>query len=352
MLIPRYWSRASAHATTPQGKHLHLHAWRGSRSDPAEAQALAQEAVERMTARVQAGEGFPERYTYGDRPLREEVVREMAGATDDAPDAALTRNAYGALVLNAARLFFIDVDAPGADAPPSSARAEPSPSYSSPSPSRSVVWSILDRVMGRPASEAIPQPLLGIAEGILGPSSAAAPSPTASAASPSGTSSAPASSPSAAPGATAGALDRLRRWVAAHPGWRVRVYRTHSGLRYAVTHAPFSPTDGEAEEVMRALGADPQYVRLCGAQKSFRARLTPKPWRVGMENPPVRFPYESPADESAMRAWDVRYDRASAGSATCQLLEEMGTGTEHPELAELVRLHDEHTRATSGLPLA
>lgn len=312
MLIPRYWSRADSQATTPDGKRVHFHVWRGSRSDPAEAESLAREAVGRVASRIERGEGFPERYAYGDRPLREEVIREFPGATDAIPDAALTRNSYGALVLNAARLFFIDVDVPR----PRPA-AQPSP-----------VWSLLDRLLGRPAAEALPGPLRPVLEGILGPASATAPADPAEA-----------------------ALERLRRWIGGHPDWRVRVYRTHSGLRYAVTHAPFGPTDAEATAAMSALGADPQYVRLCRAQKSFRARLTPKPWRVGMENPPARFPYEG-GEEGAMREWEARYARASEGFATCALLEELGSGAEHPDAGPLLRLHDEHARVGSGLPLA
>jgi len=313
MLIPRYWSRAESQATTPTGKRIQFHVWRGSRTDTAEADALARDAVERIAARIQRGEGFPERYAYGDRPLREEVVRELPGGTDSAPDAAITRNSYGALVLNAARVFFIDVD------------VEPTP----PAPQPSSLWSMADKLLGRSAKDALPASLRTMAEGILGPSSASAPGDPAG-----------------------GPLERLRGWIAARPDWRVRVYRTHSGMRYLVTHALFSPTEGESLTVMRALGADPQYVRLCAAQKSFRARLTPKPWRVGMENPPARFPYESPEDESAMRQWEARYARASEKFASAALVEELGGGSEHPDAAPLVRLHDEHTRAGSGLPLA
>jgi hypothetical protein len=103
---------------------------------------------------------------------------------------------------------------------------------------------------------------------------------------------------------------------------------------------------------MATLGADPQYVKLCQVQKSFRARLTPKPWRIGMENPPVTFPYESAADEAAMRAWESRYEAASQGHATCRFVEEMGGGGEDPQVTALRILHDDRTRATSGLPLA
>lgn len=321
MLIPRFWSRAESQAVTPDGKSVRFHVWRGSRTSTAEAQTLADEAVARVAERIRRGEGFPERYTYGDRPLREEVVRELPGSAGaEPPDAAITRNSYGALVLNAARAFFIDVDVPRDDAPPA-----PSPAAS---PAASL-WGVLD-------SLPLPGALRSIADSFR---------PPAGSGSGAGGSSGPAD-PAAA------ALDRLRRWVDSHPGWRVRVYRTYAGLRYLVTHAPFSPTDAEAQATMRALGTDPQYIRLCQVQKSFRARLTPKPWRIGMPNPPVRFPFESPADEREMRDWESRYALASQNRATCHFIEELGSGTEHPDIAPLRELHDEQTRAISGLPLA
>lgn len=77
MLIPRHWYRFDS-----------------------EAQRLAAEAVERIAARIRRGEGFPERYAYGERPLREEIVQELPSAGAGEPDAAITRNSYGALVLN------------------------------------------------------------------------------------------------------------------------------------------------------------------------------------------------------------------------------------------------------------
>lgn len=332
MLIPRYWSRAESTATTPDGKFVRFHVWRGSRSSAAEAQALAQEAVGRVADRVSRGAGFPERYTYGDRPLREEVISEFAagaaGATVDAPDAAITRNSYGALVLNAARAFFIDVDVDASDRPRSSASSSSSMASGDP------------MAAARELVDALPLPggVKSILGGLFGskPSQPAAPPPP----------------PPAPADPASAALDRLRRYVASHPEWRVRVYRTSAGLRYLVTHDVFSPTDPATQAAMTALGADPQYIKLCQVQKTFRARLTPKPWRIGVENPPVGFPYEGPGQEAQMRQWEARYDAASAGRATCRFMEEIGTGAEHPDVAPLRELHDEHTRATSGLPLA
>ncbi|WP_420130077.1 hypothetical protein [Longimicrobium sp.] len=331
MLIPRYWSRAESTATTPSGKFVRFHVWRGSRSSEAEAQTLAREAVGRVAERIRAGAGFPERYAYGDRPLREEVVGEFpAAATADAPEAALTRNAYGAVVLNAARVFFIDVDVERDDNPRAGSPESRGSSMASGDPIAAA----------RELVDALPLPggVKSILGGLFGsrPAQPAAPPPP----------------PPAPADPASAAMDRLRRWVASHSEWRVRVYRTHSGLRYLVTHALFSPTDPQAQEAMAALGADPQYITLCQVQKSFRARLTPKPWRIGMENPPVTFPYESAADEAAMREWESRYEAASRGRATCRFVEEMGGGTEHPQVTALRTLHDDRTRATSGLPLA
>ena len=336
MLIPRFWSRADSQATTPDGKRIEFHLWRGARGSLAEAEAAAAEAARRMAARISQGQGFPERYTYGDRPLREEVVRELpAGAGAEGPDAALTRNSYGALVLNAARVFFIDVDhgTGGEDEP--AAREQAGSPGGAPD-----LWGMAEKLLGKQTTDAVPPQVRSVLKGIFGGSRSepAAPAPTPPPAAPQG-------------GRGAASIATLRQWLTSHPDWRVRVYRTHSGLRYLVTHALFGPNEADAQQTMRALGADPQYIQLCSAQKSFRARLTPKPWRIGMETPPVRFPYESPADERAMRDWEARYNAASSGYATCEFVEELGGGTEHPEVAPLRALHDEHARATSGLPL-
>src|SRR5687768_3784857 len=231
MLIPRYWSRAESTATTPAGKFVRFHVWRGSRSSPAEAQTLAQEAVGRVAERIRSGAGFPERYAYGDRPLREEVISEFAGgaagATVDAPEAAITRNSYGALVLNAARAFFIDVDVDASDRPQPTGSSSSSAAGADP------------MAAARELVDALPLPggVKSILGGLFGSKPAARPA-------------APPPPPPAPSDPASAAMDRLRRWVASHPEWRVRVYRTSAGLRYLVTHDVFSPTDPAAQQAM------------------------------------------------------------------------------------------------------
>ncbi len=204
--------------------------------------------------------------------------------------AVLTRNAYGARILNAARVLFIDVDL-----------AEPL---------RSLV--LLRRLAHVLFRRLIPPP--------RDPATAA--------------------------------LSRLREWIVEHPDWGVRVYRTRSGLRYLVTHAPFEPGSTPSEVAMEYLGCDPRYVQLCRSQKSFRARLSPKPWRCGVGPPPVRYPWTDESEERAMRAWEAQYALSTEGWATCALLDVLGNESIDLAVRPVVALHDELTRADSGFPLA
>lgn len=60
-----------------------------------------------------------------------------------------------------------------------------------------------------------------------------------------------------------------------------RVYQTHSGCRVICTSLalPWEEMGWAATCFMRFLRSDPNYMELCGVQKCYRARLTPKPWR-------------------------------------------------------------------------
>ena len=93
------------------------------------------------------------------------------------------------------------------------------------------------------------------------------------------------------------------------------------------------------------------YVRLCRMQESFRARLTPKPWRCGFYKPFVLFPFETPAQEADFRQWESKYNDKAAQYSTCRFLIAFGASAA-PEFASLVAYHDQETKASSGLPLA
>ena len=289
MKFLRYWAKASAKATAPDGRTLAFACWRGSDRSLDDAQTSARMAAEEVAARA-AQSGEPTRgYLYGERPIREEVVREIASG-DGGPAAVITRNSFGCLVLNTARVLFVDVDLPPARLAASAGG-----------------W--LARLLGRRGQ-------------------------------------------GSNDGAEAQALERLDAWVRAHPGVGFRAYRTRAGLRYLGTSGVFEPASAAAEALLEALGCDPLYVRLCRAQRSFRARLTPKPWRCGVVRPPSRFPHESAEREEAFRRWLERYEALSVRFATCAHVSTVGVEGVHGEVEPILRLHDEATRAASGRALA
>lgn len=103
MNFPQFWARGAS-----QG----FSCWRWSDKSVAEAQSLADEAARQLADRF-AHEDFPPKHGgyYPDRPFREPVIQEIK---DDRGEraAVVTRNAYGCLVLNTARVMFVDVDLP------------------------------------------------------------------------------------------------------------------------------------------------------------------------------------------------------------------------------------------------
>jgi hypothetical protein len=147
-------------------------------------------------------------------------------------------------------------------------------------------------------------------------------------------------------------LARVRRWCAAHRDVGVRLYRTAAGYRLAVVDRVMQANGPRARQMLEELGADPLYRRLCDVQECFRARLSPKPWRIGMGAPPGRFPFADAAAEERYRAWQREYEAAAPAYATCRLVESHGPTAVHEDLAPLVKLHDSLTGCQSELPLA
>ncbi len=128
-----------------------------------------------------------------------------------------------------------------------------------------------------------------------------------------------------------------------------RLYRTAEGWRVIVACEGLAPTSAKMADIFAFLHADPLYSALCAWQQCWRARLTPKPGRLGarLGRYPRRQSSETPAEGEA--AWLAAYEAASEGYAVCRLVESFGKPLTHP----LVAWHDERTRAREdGLPLA
>jgi hypothetical protein len=283
MNFPKYWAR---------GTHEGVHCWRWSNLGEVDAQAQADAAARALAARLADNQLPRARHDYyGDRPLRETVLREFPGR-DGAPAAIVTRNGYGCLVLNAARALFVDVDRPD-------------------SSMRKVRGSggLFDRLFGRRTK---PDP----------------------------------------PEETEAALEPLRRWQQSNPAWSWRIYRTRAGYRLLATHDLFEPESSVVGRVFDSLGADPLYCRLCRSQQCFRARLTPKPWRCGCR--PARHGWfgKNVDLERGFGVWQRGYEKASSRYATCRFIRTEGSAPIHADLSELIAFHDETSRAMVDAPLA
>lgn len=148
---------------------------------------------------------------------------------------------------------------------------------------------------------------------------------------------------------------RITQFSQDHPDWHLRLYRTPAGLRLLAMHRTFDPVEPAVDACFDALGADPVFKYMCRNQHCFRARLTAKPWRIGVEGHmrprPGVWPI-NPERMPARNAWIARYEAAALGYAACEFIEAIGSSSVDPQAQAVQELHDALCRATSGLPIA
>ena len=270
MKIPRYWVARTLHEN---GADIHFKA---GGDTPAEAEAELERKIA-ICRRCQAGDlsAKPKRSADYAQPICEEV-RETIDERN-----MVTRNRYGALVLNSEELLFLDVD------------FVPRP-----------FGEFFRRLFGAPPSDSRDRLLARI--------------------------------------------ENLRR----KPLYRevgIRVYQTKAGFRLLLAKPGLRTLDSpEMDRIFRDFNADWLYAELCRKQQCFRARLTPKPSRLGMESARrFRFPYAE-AEREAMAAWLAEYERRSADYAVCRLIAQFGKKFTGPA----IEYHDRMTKADRHLPLA
>ena len=140
------------------------------------------------------------------------------------------------------------------------------------------------------------------------------------------------------------------RQLAATPKYQnygFRIYETYQGARVIVSGRDFDPRAVEAKRIMDEFHCDPLYTRLCVKQGCYRARLTPKPYRMKMKAYKVRFPREGIDPE--FEQWLANYERESRSFNVCRFIEQVGA---HHPANDVVHLHDDITGANYRQPLA
>ncbi|HET8617188.1 MAG TPA: hypothetical protein VFL94_16830 [Actinomycetales bacterium] len=301
MQIPRFWVKDEGADVDPSGRQWHLTVWGWSSSSLADAAEVARDRLGQALEKVRRGERLTGGY-YPRLPLREETLRRVEQNGDEV--AGVTRNRYGAEVLNTDRVLIADVDR---DLEPKAAALD-------------VVREVGKR-LGRLFGGKVPM------AGQLEPKPQLSPEQEA--------------------------VAEVSEWAARHPSYGVRVYRTFAGLRVIVTGSGAPPSSELARRILTELGSDPLYVELCTQHDTYRARLTPKPWRAGWRAPSVRWPYESQGARGEFAAWLSGYERASHDRSTCRLIATYGPQPLPGSAdAAIVTLHDDVTRASDGTPLA
>lgn len=284
MRIPPYWAKGGFEGTTPEGKPWQGWAWGWSFESADRAIKTGRERARRAFDAMTAGDRAQrDRYDYLDSPMREEIVQVLGPEID--PVAIITRNRYGALVLNAPSMCFADIDFP-------------------PPPPRTLMQRLFGG--GKMEPEQIERQT----------------------------------------------VERVMAWAKDYPTYHFRLYRTAAGLRLLVTNRLVDATSSATAELLESLGTDPLYIKLTRRQECFRARLTPKPWRCGMDLPPNRFPWDDPDDEIKYRRWQVAYEAKSRGFGICRLIDSVGEDAQDEAIKIVIALHDHWACQEPGKPLA
>lgn len=335
MFIPRYWSEASCCERIPDRRQITVRRFGWSSTSQADADVHARQRVEEALAVLREGgpralRGFTRRerkvaYAGSDGfPIREEIVREW----DDA-GIVVTRNSYGALCLNTTQAMFVDVDRP-----------EPHVG------SYGCLGALLGAILGGTGG-----PLLlganwiysaGIGMIVLSVVAAVSRQVRERC-------------DLRARAPVQWAIGRCRAWCESRPDWCVVVYETPAGARLLPVHATFDAGDESVFEFMSFLRADPLYQRMCRLQQCFRARVSPKPWRAGVQQhfrTGGTWPVMDPGKLAVRAEWVRGYEQATRDFASCRLAENIGRGLPDPVVERIRRIHDEMCRADSGLELA
>lgn len=326
MIVPQYWAEARLKERV-QGRYAVVRRFGWSDTSAEEAQHHANARAREAMDRLHSGETIKRReprvaYNGADGvPIREEVLERHG-------DIVISRNGYGAHCLNTPNVLFADVDYDVGDVGAGAGCVTililgAVAAYVA---TRQQSWSwFIEELLGAALAGLFLAFIIRACWRQFG-------------------------------GGPAGrARRRLLRFLLAHPDWHVRWYDTPAGCRLLAMHRTFAPDDPEVAAFFAALGTDQVYVTMCRKQRCFRARVSPKPWRIGIAahlRPRVQaWPVRAEV-MPARQEWVAAYEQKAQGYASCRFVQQFGA-MRVDAAAEAVRsLHDDHARATTRLPLA
>lgn len=325
MIVPQYWAEARLQHRA-RGKQVTVRRFGWSDNSMEDAQRHADTRVREAFDRVLAGEKLPRlehKQPYNGAeglPIREEIIARHG-------DSVITRNSYGALCLNTPNALFVDIDFEQGI----HVRLD-----------RSIKWLLFATAIAGGFWSGkwwigllVLVPGWMLARWIVKRVQEARMEKEG--------------------GVEGRANRRIEAFVENHPDWNLRQYRTPAGFRLLAMHRLFDPREPEVESCFGALQADPIYALMCVRQHCFRARVSPKPWRIGITQHLRPRPGIWPINPERMpdrQRWVAEYERLVVNFASCSYMRSLGRGGVDPAVEQVRILHDSLARAERMLPLA
>ena len=142
------------------------------------------------------------------------------------------------------------------------------------------------------------------------------------------------------------ALQTIKKVSKLDPGLHLRVYKTPMGFRVLVMNRTFSPRQNTTIKLLNKFCSDRIYTLMCKNQNCFRARITPKPWRIDMDRlrpVPGVWPVKKKHMEKRKK-WVDEYIKKSQHYSSCHFVMQLGSNTVSPEVEYIRKLHDEYCK--------
>ena len=276
-LIPLYWARKKLEIKTDDDElyEYTVYGWSCSNQDAAEQHA--EKRSQELKKRVLDHDLKSKSYGYLCTAIREEVVETVIDEGD--LQTVITRNRYGALVLNSNHLLIADIDLP---------KTKPG---------------FFASLFGSDSKER----------------------------------------------GRAQVLEVIERYHQNNPSRSFALYHTKNGFRLIFLDKDYRFDDQEVHKAFNDLNVDPLYSKLTQFQKCFRARLTPKPWRLYHPNPPNSFPFETEDHRIVYQRWLEEYNNKSNEFSVCRKEKVYGNPNLSASAAKALDVHDRFSCGTKAL---
>jgi hypothetical protein len=316
MIVPRCWSEAKETLKRDK-RQFTIKRFGWSDIDEASAKQHAEQRVSDVISELKKGNKvrrIDHKVPYNGAeglPIREEIIEEHG-------DIVITRNSYGALCLNTPNVLFADIDfenEPNIYVKITSvilvflAAFVPAYWYQA--------WWIL--LAGLILYSSVVSLLHGFLDKVKG-------------------------------GEIEHGLKVIRVFSLKHPHLNLRIYRTPNGYRVLVMNQLFKPKEESTIDILNELNSDRVYVAMCRNQNCFRARVSAKPWRIGIDRirpSPGVWPIKQER-MSERSAWVKNYEDISADYAACKFIEHCGSDVLIPETKRVQELHDKLCKASQS----